>query len=105
MLKRGDSYRLAIWQAVAQRVVQQPWRGEGVLTDDSVDVPARPPQKGEYRIEHPHNIFLATTLYGGLPALALLLSVLLFAGQAGCAWPGQADPSGCWCCCSACCAC
>jgi O-antigen ligase len=82
MLKRGDSYRLAIRQAVVQRVVQQPWLGEGVLTDDSVDVPARPPQKGEYRIEHPHNIFLATTLYGGLPALALLLSVLLFAGQA-----------------------
>lgn len=82
MLKRGDSYRLAVWQVVAERIVQQPWLGEGVLTDDSVDVPARPPRKGDYHVEHPHNIFLATTLYGGLPALALLLSVLLFAGQA-----------------------
>lgn len=82
MLGRGDSYRLAVWQAVAERIAQRPWLGEGALTDDSVQVPARAPHTGNFRVQHPHNIFLATTLYGGLPALALLLSVLLFAGQA-----------------------
>ncbi|GAB4349079.1 MAG: hypothetical protein Kow0073_02450 [Immundisolibacter sp.] len=84
MLQRGDSYRLAVWQRVAERIAQRPWIGEGVLTDDGVDVPARPWQKGDklIHIEHPHNIFLATALYGGLPALALLLGVLLLAAQA-----------------------
>ncbi|WP_440940764.1 O-antigen ligase family protein [Immundisolibacter sp.] len=81
LLQRGDSYRLAVWQSVAERIAQRPWSGEGALTDDSVQVPARAPRRGMYLVEHPHNIYLSTTLYGGVPALALLMCVLLFAAQ------------------------
>ena len=78
-LDRGDSYRLAIWQQFAARVAQKPWLGEGILTDDTTQVAARDAGAPPLTMNHPHSVYLATALYGGLPALALLVVVVALA--------------------------
>ena len=75
-LDRGDSYRLAIWQQFAARVAHKPWLGEGILTDDTTQVAARDAGAPPLTMNHTHSVYLATTLYGGLPALALLVAVV-----------------------------
>ena len=82
-LARGDSYRLAIWQQFAARVADSPWLGEGLLTDDSTQVAPQGEDAAPVTILHPHNIFLATALYGGLPALLLLLALITLALRQG----------------------
>lgn len=75
-LERGDSYRLAIWQQFAARVAHRPWLGEGVLTDDTTQIAARDAGAPPLTMNHPHSVYLATALYGGLPALGLLAALL-----------------------------
>lgn len=75
-LQRGDSYRLAIWQQFAARVADRPWLGEGILTDDTTQVAARDAGAAPLTMNHPHNVYLATALYGGLPAVGLLAAVV-----------------------------
>ncbi|MEA3220957.1 O-antigen ligase family protein [Immundisolibacter sp.] len=75
-LERGDSYRLAIWQQFAARVAHRPWLGEGVLTDDTTQIAAPDPGAPPLTMNHPHSVYLATALYGGLPALGLLAAVV-----------------------------
>jgi len=74
-LQRGDSYRLAIWQQFAARVAHRPWLGEGILTDDTTQVAARDAGPAPLTMNHPHSVYLATALYGGLPAVGLLAAV------------------------------
>lgn len=69
---RGDSYRLAIWQQFAARVAQRPWLGEGILTDDTIQVASQGADASPLTMNHPHGVYLATALYGGLSALGLL---------------------------------
>ncbi|WP_448510810.1 O-antigen ligase family protein [Immundisolibacter sp.] len=76
---RGDSYRSAIWQNFAARVARSPWLGEGILTDDSTQVASRSVGVPALTMNHPHNVYLATTLYGGLPALAMLVGLVWLA--------------------------
>jgi O-antigen ligase len=74
-LERGDSYRLAIWQQFAARVAHRPWLGEGILTDDTTQVAAQDAGVAALTMNHPHSVYLATALYGGLPALGLLAAL------------------------------
>ena len=76
---RGDSYRSAIWRQFATRVVQSPWLGEGILTDDSTQLASTGVGAPALTMNHPHNVYLATTLYGGLPALAMLVGLVWLA--------------------------
>lgn len=71
-VERSDAHRLAIWQQFSVRVAAQPWVGEGILTDDSTQVESRADHASPLAINHPHSVYLATALYGGLPALGLL---------------------------------
>jgi len=70
LFPRGDSFRAAIWSAEWQRYVQgNPWFGLGILTSDGVVVHDR-------AFAHPHSLYLASALQGGLVGLVLLLAVL-----------------------------
>ena len=90
-LARGDSYRLAIWQHFATRVAAHPWLGEGLLNDDTVRL-AAPAESNALTILHPHNAYLATALYGGLPALALLLGLVGLALRQGWQLAARGEP-------------
>jgi O-antigen ligase len=71
---RGDSFRFEIWRAEWQRLVaHDPWFGLGVLVRDDVVLHGR-------NFAHPHNLYLASALQGGLVGLLLLLAVLSSAG-------------------------
>lgn len=82
-LQRGDSLRVAIWQHYLQRVADTPWLGEGLLTDDTTQLPPATAGSAATVVLHPHNVYLATALYGGLPAVALLLVMIVLALRAG----------------------
>ena len=70
LFPRGDSFRLEIWSAEWQRLVGGgPMFGLGILTSDDVAIDGR-------QFSHPHNLYLATALQGGLVGLLLLLGLL-----------------------------
>ncbi len=66
----GDTYRLQIWQHVWQRILGSPWYGLGLSANETIVFPACS------CIPHPHNIFLATMLYGGVLGLLMLIVLL-----------------------------
>lgn len=66
----GDSYRLEIWQRIWSRIMDSPWFGLGLSTNETIQFPACS------CIPHPHSIFLATLFYGGIIGLLLLLTLL-----------------------------
>ncbi len=74
LFPRGDSFRLEIWGAEWQRLIENgPWFGLGVLVPDDVVL------QGEVFV-HPHSLYLASALQGGLVGLLLLLGVLFYTG-------------------------
>ncbi len=89
---RGMSYRPAIWQQFAARVAASPWLGEGILTEDTTQVPSVAASESSLAMDHPHNVYLATGLYGGLPALALLAVVIGLALRQGVRLAGRGEP-------------
>lgn len=64
---RGFSYRLEIWQQILSRIKQALLFGEGISTENTFIM------ADGSKWNHPHNVYLATTLYGGLMGLFLLL--------------------------------
>ncbi|MEZ5552626.1 MAG: O-antigen ligase family protein [Pseudomonadales bacterium] len=71
VLPRGDSFRLEIWSAVWNRLLESGLLfGAGLATPDSVEL------NGEV-FQHPHNMYLAVAFQGGLVALALFLALIL----------------------------
>ena len=71
---RGDSFRSAIWAAEWQNLnATNLWFGRGILTPDEVVI-------GTETFAHPHSLYLASALQGGLVGLVLLLAVLTYAG-------------------------
>ena len=70
LFPRGDSFRAAIWGAEWRRYLEgNPWFGLGTLTSDRVVVDDR-------AFAHPHSLYLASALQGGLVGLVILLAVL-----------------------------
>jgi O-antigen ligase len=64
---RGFSYRLEIWQQTLSRIKEALFFGEGISTENTFIM------ADGSKWNHPHNVYLATTLYGGLMGLFLLL--------------------------------
>lgn len=93
-LGRGDSYRFDIWHNYALRIAEAPWLGEGLLTDETTQVTPSEPAAESITFLHPHNVYLATTLYGGLPALAMLLVMMALALRQG--WRGATRGEPVW---------
>jgi len=92
-MARGDSYRPAIWQQVAARVMARPWLGEGILTDDTTQVALQGTGKSSLAINHPHSVYLATALYGGLPALGMLVALVMLALRQGQRLAARGEPA------------
>ena len=67
---RGDSFRLVIWRETLERIMASPWAGIGILSPDDVSA-------GNFVFAHPHNLFLAVTLQGGVIAACLFLVVVM----------------------------
>lgn len=69
---RGDSFRLAIWQASIERIENcGVLFGCGITTPDSVSV-------GAQTFQHPHNMYLAVFFQGGLLGLGTFLLVIIW---------------------------
>lgn len=92
-MARGDSYRPAIWQQVAARVAARPWLGEGILTDDTTQIVSRDAGESPVVVNHPHSVYLATALYGGLPALAMLAALVVLALRQGQRLAARGEPA------------
>ncbi len=70
---RGFSYRLEVWQQILSRIKASPFFGEGIFTENTFIM------TDGFKMYHPHNVYLATTLYGGLIGLFLLLILQIMA--------------------------
>lgn len=69
LFPRGDSFRMEIWNAEWQRLLEHPFFGRGILARDDVDIDGQ-------RFLHPHSLYLASSLQGGLLGLILLAALL-----------------------------
>jgi len=67
IIKRGLSYRFEIWDQTLTKIKEAPLFGNGISTDNAFIM-----ADGK-KVNHPHNVYLGTTLYGGLIGLFLLL--------------------------------
>jgi O-antigen ligase len=92
-IARGDSFRLAIWQHYAERVAKHPWLGEGVLTDDKSRVEFSAGDGTAFTALHPHDVYLATALYGGALAVLLLLALVALALRQGWTLAKRGEPA------------
>ncbi|MBW1957544.1 MAG: O-antigen ligase family protein, partial [Deltaproteobacteria bacterium] len=75
--RRGFSYRLEIWQQILLRIKEALFFGEGISTENIFIM------ADGSKWNHPHNVYLATALYGGLIGL-----FLFFILQAVALWEG-----------------
>lgn len=70
ILPRGDSFRIEIWSATLNRVLESPWFGLGIVTNDDVVV-------SELVFHHPHNMYLSILFQGGIVG-GMLFLLLIF---------------------------
>ena len=73
ILCRGFSYRLEIWHQTLSRIKEVLLFGEGLSANNTFIM------TDGVKLKHPHNVYLATTLYGGLMGLFLLLILQIMA--------------------------
>lgn len=73
LIERGDTYRFLIWENTLAMLPDHLWFGRGI-NFDFLHAPVQQVLKPAigFAIYHPHNLGLATALYGGLAGLALL---------------------------------
>jgi O-antigen ligase len=67
--RRGLSCRLEIWQQSLPRIKGAPLFGEGISANSTFIL------KNGLKMNHPHSVYLGTTLYGGLMGLFLLIII------------------------------
>jgi len=67
----GDSYRIAAWKWVLEKVSAAPWFGYGVNVDEAV------PINDEITLVHAHSIYISNLLYGGVVAGVLLCIIVI----------------------------
>jgi O-antigen ligase len=68
-LARKDGYRLEMWSQTVEGITEHPWLGSGLGT--RLIAPAGAP--GAF---NPHNLYLATAFYLGIPCAALFLCLV-----------------------------
>jgi len=77
-LIRGYSpARLKAWGTILARVEEAPWFGHGLTADprtSGTDV-----YGGRWILVHPHSVYVATLLYGGIVGLLLFITVVISA--------------------------
>lgn len=72
-IARGDSFRFALWQQAIARILEAPWQGYGLFA--RIDFTYQ-----DYHITSPHNVYLATALVAGVPAMVVLLMAITHLG-------------------------
>ncbi|MEW6076580.1 MAG: O-antigen ligase family protein [Thermodesulfobacteriota bacterium] len=75
--QRGMSYRVELAKNTIAMIQDDPVFGKGLTTDQRVMI-----HEGR-RLRHPHNVYLAMALYGGLTGLAILVLLLATALREG----------------------
>jgi len=78
----GTPIRLEIWAEALAQIRTAPLFGHGQCT--AMHLPT-----STLVYTHPHNVYLASAWYGGLPGLLLLLAVLIGALKQALAWRGR----------------
>ncbi|MDC2963945.1 O-antigen ligase family protein [Gammaproteobacteria bacterium] len=74
-LPRGDSYRLAIWQATMSNLdLWQTFFGNGMGSNDDITIESR-------TFLHPHSLYLSIFFEAGLLGLLLSLSMIFLSGR------------------------
>jgi O-antigen ligase len=73
IISRSDSFRIEIFHITFSLIKKKMFFGYGLLKDSSLHL------ANGMLIKHPHNLYLATWLYGGLAGLLLLLISLICA--------------------------
>jgi O-antigen ligase len=66
--------RLEAWGTILARVKEAPWFGHGLTADPRTDV-----YGGRVILVHPHSVYVATLLYGGIVGLLLFITVVISA--------------------------
>jgi O-antigen ligase len=66
--------RLEAWGTILARVKEAPWFGHGLTADPRTDV-----YGGRVILVHPHSVYVATLLYGGIVGLLLFITILISA--------------------------
>jgi hypothetical protein len=77
VIQRGMSYRIELAKNTVALARDDLIFGKGLTTDQKIMV-----HDGK-KLRHPHNVYLATVLYGGLAGLAILLLLLATAFREG----------------------
>lgn len=70
MMARGDSFRLELWQQAITKTLSHPFFGNGMRAQ--LEAPINAPL-----VHTPHNIFLGTAYYIGIPAALLFCGLVL----------------------------
>ena len=65
----GDHFRFAAWTKVLDRIVDAPWFGFGVNTDESLQITE------SFTLYHAHSVYFSHLIYGGIVAVILLAVV------------------------------
>jgi O-antigen ligase len=66
-------HRLQMWEQLLLRIKGAPWFGHGLTAD------ARTTTSDGFVYVHPHSVYVATLLYGGIVGLLLLVSIIISA--------------------------
>jgi O-antigen ligase len=69
--KISYQYRLDIWEQLLIRIKNAPWFGHGLNADPRTEVSIG------VIWQHPHSVYVATLLYGGIVGLLLLIAVVI----------------------------
>ncbi len=67
----GDHFRFAAWANALERIIQAPWFGYGVNTDEALII------NGNHTLNHAHSVYVSHLIYGGLVGGILLGAVVL----------------------------
>lgn len=71
MRNGGDNFRFAAWTKVMERIVDSPWYGFGVNTNEALQI------TDNFTMYHAHSVYFSQLIYGGIIAVVLLAVVAL----------------------------
>lgn len=68
LIERGTSYRIVLWKLTIEKIIDKPLLGYGIRNIFTSKIP------GGYS---PHNIYLSTMYYFGIPTLIILVFIMI----------------------------
>ena len=71
MRNGGDNFRFAAWSKVMEHILDSPWFGFGVNTDESLQI------TDSFTMYHAHSVYFSQLIYGGIIGVVLLTVVAM----------------------------